>query len=66
MTEKKDNMEWLNVMFWEFQAYMTASRWDNLTDEGVYEDDGLAAIGAFLEYIRTGAVTGSDMNELEA
>ena len=51
----------LNVMFWEFQLYMTPERWDSLD---VYEGDGLEAVSAFIEFCCTGKVSNEEMEEL--
>ena len=51
----------LNVMFWEFDLYMTAERWDSLD---VYEGDGLKAVSAFIEFCCTGKVTDDECEEL--
>lgn len=58
--------EWeLRKKFWNFRLYMTGNKWDNLGSEGVYADEGLTAVSAFIEYVCTGIVTDDDGNELE-
>ena len=55
----------LNNKYWEFELYMTWSKWDQLGDDGITMDDGLRAVSAFIEFCCTGKVTDDDGNELE-
>lgn len=58
----------LNHMYWEFEHYMTYGRCDQLPCEdgcGIYKDDVMRSVSAFIEFCCTGKVTDDDGNELE-
>ena len=54
----------LREAMWDFDSYMTASRWDECCSEGIYSDEGMYAIGCFVEFIETGRVTDEHGEEL--
>ena len=56
MTNWKINLEELHDAFYEFEKYMDADKWDDLGESGVYYEDGLDAIFAFMDFIEFGCV----------
>lgn len=54
--------------FWEFEHYMTYKRCDLLDstwdDGGIYKEDVMRSVSAFIEFCCTGKVTNDDGNEL--
>ena len=56
----------LHKAFCAFEHYMGSERWDNLGTEGIYKDEGIESVSAFIEFIETGRVTSHDDAEVEA
>ena len=42
----------LDAMLYSFDINMTSSDWNEL---GIYSDDGMAAVGAFVDYVKSQA-----------
>lgn len=44
----------MDECYHDFEDYMTGSRWDRLN---ISEEDGMGAVGAFVEFAKTGLVS---------
>lgn len=50
----------------EFQNYMNNYRWDHVTPNGIYAEEGMILLDAFVSYCENGKVICEDGTELRA
>ncbi len=60
----RENIRFLRQKQAAFCKFMRPEYWDKLTEGGVYEDDALEVIGAFVEFCESDKVTCHDGVEL--
>ncbi len=52
----------LHKMYLEFDKYMRPEMWNEVSTDGICEDDAWVAIGAFMEFCELGYVTDSEVH----